>query len=742
MKIKSIAVLSCLGLLLGTALVLDGWKDRTGKALSGEGEDWPVYGGNKAGNRYSSLSQINLTNVQDLQPAWTYNSVDPPSGNAPGRRQFVHEIQCQPIVVKGILYGTNAQSKLFALQAATGKELWKFDPFKAGFPRINQNRGVVYWENGNDKRILYTAGPTLFAVHALTGEPVESFGLKGKVDLHEGLAINHDVTNLSVSATSPGVVYKNILVLGNTVSENGDAAPGYVRGFDIVTGKLLWTFHTIPQPGELGYDTWPKDAYKKMGAANNWGGLAVDEQRGMVYFGTGSPSSDFYGGDRAGMNLFANCILALHAETGKMKWYYQTIHHDLWDRDIPCPPNLVTIRHNGKPVDALVQVGKDGLVYVLDRDKGTSLFPVEERPVPTTGLPGEHPWPTQKFPLKPLPMSNQVFTEADITNISPQSHDSILKLFRRTEHRNTYLPPNLKGVLLYGYSGGAEWGGSSIDPDGILYQNVNNALWELQMVSRTTQQKEIASFSAGQGLYIANCSSCHGPDRKGNGLEIPSLLNYDGHLKKDAVANILKTGQGRMPSFQFLPEEQRKSIINFLLNSKAGARVASEHSGTQSGAAEKKKEFPYLPPYVSKRWEKVTDQDGYPGIKPPWGTLNAIDLNTGDYVWKVPLGEYPELTKKGIPITGTESYGGPLTTAGGLIFIAATRDERIRAFDRKTGKVVWEYQLPAGGFATPITYEMEGVQYVVIAAGGGRGLKAGGNYIAFALPEKDRQPAR
>lgn len=702
-----------------------------------ENADWPVYGGNKAGNRYSSLSQINLKNVQNLQVAWIYNSADAPVSR---RHQQDREIQCQPIVVHGILYGTNATLKLFALEASTGKEIWKFDPFRDDDePRYNHSRGVAYWEDGDDKRIFYAAGPTLYAVNASTGMPVTSFGVNGKLSLYTGLDINHDVSNLFVTATSPGIIYKNTLILGSTVSESGDAAPGYVRGFDVVTGRMRWIFHTIPQPGEFGYDTWPRDAYKSAGGTNNWAGLALDEKRGVVYFGTGSPSSDFYGGARTGINLFSDCIVALDAETGKLKWYYQTIHHDLWDRDIPCPPNLVTVKHNGRLVDAVAQATKDGLMYVLDRDSGASLFPVEERPVPTKGLPEEHPWPEQKFPLKPLPFSSQVATESDVTDISSESHAYVNKLFMTTGHDDKFLPPSTEGTLLIGYSGGAEWGGNAVDPNGILYQNSNNAPWELRMVSRADRQKEIAALSKGQGLYVDNCSSCHGMDRKGNGREIPSLVDIGSRLEKQEIGEIVRAGQGRMPSFEVLSESQRNAIVDFLENQEHDpARMAGEHKHIASSGRARNADFPYKPLYVIKVWKKVTDQDGYPGIRPPWGTLNAIDLNTGDYVWRVRLGEYPELTKKGIPITGTESYGGPLATAGGLIFIAGTRDEKIRAFDQRTGKVVWQYQLPAGGFATPITYAMNGKQYIVIAAGGARGLKPGGSYVAFALPEKDR----
>ena len=688
--------------------------------------DWPAYGGNKAGNRYSHLTQINLENVKSLTVAWMYDASEKPDVARGSNR--ARAIQCQPIVVKGVLYGTTPELKLFALKAGTGEQLWKFEPTN---DKLNSNRGVVYWENGTDKRIFYTVGSSLYAVNAETGKIVSSFGNNGKTDLHQGLStgMDHDVNVLSVNATSPGIVYKNTFIIGSSVSESGDAAPGHIRAFDAITGHLKWVFHTIPQPGEFGYDTWPENAYKKIGAVNNWSGMSLDEKRGVVYFGTGSPASDFYGGEREGANLFANCIMALDAETGKMKWYYQTIHHDLWDRDHPSPPNLATITQKGKKIDVVVQATKDGLIYVLDRDTGTSIFPVEERAVPTNGLPGEHPYPTQKYPVKPLPFTRQVYTEADITDISPEAHAYIKERFLKIRSDNKFTPPSTTGTLLFGYSGGAEWGGNAADPDGIFYQNANEEPWELHMID-ANQKKNEALSSPGNRLYLANCAACHGQDRKGSGPELPGLVDVGKRLSPEAIKSLLKTGSGRMPSFAHLSDKEHDVIVDFLLNRE---KVQAEQPISKKEAVVSKDGFPYKPAYVTKSWERFTDQNGYPGIKPPWGTLNAIDLNTGEYLWRVPLGEYPELTKKGVPVTGTDSYGGPLVTAGGLVFIAGTKDERIRAFDKKTGKVVWEYQLPAGGFATPITYQVGSTQYIVIAAGGGRGQKPGGNYIAFAL---------
>ncbi|MEZ4773581.1 MAG: PQQ-binding-like beta-propeller repeat protein [Bacteroidia bacterium] len=697
----------------------------------GTGRDYPAYGGNKANNRYSPLTQITADNVGNLDVAWTYFAKDSSKAASRGR-----EIQCQPIVVNGVLYGTSAELNLFALHAGTGEELWKFEPDQEGL-RLHSSRGVMYWEEGENKRIFYTAGAFLYAVDALTGQRIPSFGENGKTDLHAGLAagLDHEVTNLTVAATSPGVIYKNTLVIGSTVSEGGDAAPGHIRAFDVITGKLKWVFHTTPHPGEPGYETWPDGAYKFIGASNSWGGMSVDEKRGVVYFGTGSPASDFYGGAREGMNLFSNCIMALDAETGEMKWYFQGIHHDLWDRDFPCPPNLATINHNGRKRDVVVQAGKDGFIYVLDRDSGESIFPVEERPVPVAGLPGEHPYPTQKFVLKPLPLSPQLMTEEDLTNISPEAHAFVKKRFQEfPKMESRFQPPGEAGTILFGYNGGAEWGGNAIDPDGILYQNANISPWELKMTDVKTRNAEMASMSPGHVLYLRNCSACHGEDRKGNSTLVPSLVEVGKRRKATEIDYLIKTGNGRMPAFPYLSEDNRKTLIAYLLNEeKFTPKVAEGQDKPLAATPAEPQTFPYKPEYVIKVWDRFVDPNGYNANKPPWGTLNAIDLNTGDYLWTVPLGEFPELTARGIPITGTDTYGGPVVTGSGLIFIASTRDERIRAFDKKTGKVVWEYQLPAGGFATPITYEVDGKQYIVIAAGGGRGAKPGGWYMAFAL---------
>ncbi|QDK77432.1 PQQ-binding-like beta-propeller repeat protein [Spirosoma sp. KCTC 42546] len=717
-------------------------------------DDWPTYGGNNAGNRYSRLNQINTQTVKDLTLAWTYDT-----GDNTGAGQRGMDIQCQPIVVNGVLYGTSPRMKLFAVDAATGKQHWQFDPFAnpEKKPRFHPIRGVVYWEDGArngepDKRILYSVGSFLYAINASTGKLIDSFGRHGEVDLHEGLGdketLGYDVNNFSIRVTTPGVIYKDLLITGSAVNEGGDAPPGYIRAFNVRTGKLAWVFHTIPLPGEFGYETWAKDSYKKLGGANCWAGMVIDEKRGIVYAGTGSPSVDFYGGARPGQNLFANCVIALNAETGKRVWHFQTIHHDLWDRDLPCPPNLVTVKHNGpdgrpRLVDAVAQATKDGYVFVFDRDTGKPLFPVKEVPVPTSpALPGEKPWPTQPVPSKPAPFVRQELTEKEITTRTPEAHAYVLNQYKNSRVGSKYMPPSEEGSLYFGFGGGAEWGGNAADPDGILYQNANTMLWWLKMRDSRMQGTNVVQ-TRGSSLFNQNCSACHNLNRTGSSAAsasasqaYPDLTDVGKRLDREQINTLLTTGRGRMPSFGHLSKEDRDALVNFLLKSETKSEAVPDmHSSVVTSPVVRDADFPYMPPYLNNGNTQFRDQDNYPAIKPPWGTLNAINLNTGEYLWQVPLGEYPDLTKKGLPPTGTENHGGPIVTAGGLLFIAATYDEKLRAFDKKNGKVVWEYKLPAGGFATPITYMANGKQYIVIAAGGTRyGLKSGGSYVAFALP--------
>lgn len=685
--------------------------------------DWPTYLGDAASTHYSTLKQITPRNVQRLQVAWTYHSGD-------GRKDNRSQIQCNPLIVGGVLYGTTPQLKLVALDAATGRELWRFDPFagEADGSSVGVNRGVVHWSDGADKRILFTAGHFLYAVDVRTGKPIVSFGNKGRVDIREGLG--RDANTLFVLSNTPGALYQNLLILGTRVGEGpGPSAPGHIRAYDVRTGVIVWTFRTIPTPGEPGYETWPPDAWKHIGGANVWTGFAVDEERGLVFCPTGSAAFDFWGGNRLGENLYANCLLALDAKTGRRVWHFQLVHHDLWDRDLPAPPNLVSVRRDGKEIPAVAQVTKSGHVFVFNRETGEPLFPIKEQPVPPSDLQGESASPTQPLPVKPAPFSRQVFSADQLTDLSPESHRAVLERFVKIRPHAPFLPPSKEGTIIFpGFDGGAEWGGAGVDPGrGILYVNGNEMPWILTMVE--TKTKGAASLSSGQQIYNQICAACHGVNRQGDPARaFPTLVNIGAKLKKADILQLLENGRGVMPGFAFLNAAQKEAAAAFLLGEDAPVRDGGKEAtiGDAIGGE----------PYTHTGYNRWLDTNGYPAVKPPWGTLNAINLNTGDYEWTVPLGEFPELTAKGIPPTGAENYGGPVITAGGLIFIAATKDEMIRAFDQKTGRVLWQAKLPAGGYATPATYSINGRQYVVIACGGGKmGTKSGDAYVAFALPD-------
>jgi quinoprotein glucose dehydrogenase len=674
---------------------------------------WRIKGGTADGIQYSSLQTINKENVSSLRVAWTYRTGDADTVN--NRTQ----VQCNPIIVDGVLYATSAQLKAFAVDAATGKELWRFDP---GEPNagLGVNRGVTYWEEGEDKRVLYSFGENLYAIDAKTGKKIESFGTGGKVSLKEGLG--ERAATLMVLSNTPGVIYKNLIIMGSRVHEGPIAAPGYLRAFDVKTGKLAWVFHTIPQPGEAGYETWPKDAHKTIGGANAWCGMTVDHQRGLVYAATGSPSFDFYGGNRKGQNLYANCVLALNAETGERKWHYQVIHHDMWDRDLPAPPMLVTVTHDGKKKDAVAQLTKSGFVYLLDRDSGEPLFPVVETPFPASDLEGEEAWPTQPIPTKPAPFARQAFTEDMINKMTPEIETWVKEKFKGLRTGKNFIPPSKEGTIISGFDGGAEWGGGSFDPEtGLLYVNANEMPWILQMVD--VRMKENAWI--GISLYRTHCATCHGIERAGDGHVFPSLLKANEKFNKESLKQFILTGKGVMPAFTHLTEKERDAIARYVLN------LEERTEDEKKGIFERHPDILYS----NTGYNRFITPEGYPAVQPPWGTLSAIDLNAGEIKWQVPLGEFKALKEKGVPPTGTENYGGTATTAGGLVFVGASRDEMFRAFDKATGKILWEHKLPSGGYATPSVYEIDGKQYVVIACGGGKmGTKSGDSYVAFALP--------
>lgn len=573
--------------------------------------NWPSWSGGPDGNRYSPLRQITKANVKQLRVAWEFRS-----GDADPRGRTM--IQCTPVVVDGILYATTPTLMAVALDAASGKELWRFDPVEAR-PR-GVNRGVAYWASGQERRILFSAGVYLYSLDAKTGKADPKFGENGHVDMTKEL--DREKPGAFNGATTPGIVFRDLIIMGSSVGEGPRAAaPGHIRAYDVRTGKRRWIFHTIPHPGEPGYETWPKDAWKTTGGANNWGGMSLDEKRGVVYASLGSPTFDFYGGDRLGDNLFGNAIVALDAATGKRIWHYQTLRHDVWDLDLPVNPNLV--KWNGR--DALAQITKQGFVFVLDRETGKPLLPVEERPFPASDMPGEVTAKTQPVPLKPPPFSPQKF---EPTDLSPEASEAVRKQTADLRNGGLYVPPSRQGtIVLPGTLGGGLWGGAAATPDGTLFLNSQN----------------LASV----------------------------------HQLIDAPANATY-------------------------------------------------------PFALKGYTKIRDADGNSGAKPPFGQFTAIDLNKGEFRWQKVFGKF-EVNGRNL---GTENMGGPVATASGLLFIGASRDEMFRAYDAATGEILWETRLPAGGYATPAVYSVNGKQYVVIACGGGGRMttKSGDAYVAFALP--------
>ncbi len=666
--------------------------------------DWPINGGPN-NTRYTALSQITPANVSHLEAAWTYDAHDAFKNS---------EMQSNPIVIDGILYATTPKLRVIALDARTGRELWSFDP-SAGdtLQRRFRHRGVAVYQD----RLFVSYRGSLFCLNRLTGKPIPGFGDEGKIDLRKDL--DRPFQSLSVSASSPGVVYEispadAVLIMGSAVPETLPGAPGDIRAYDVRTGALRWTFHTIPRPGEFGYDTWPADAWKIAGGANAWAGLSIDPKLGIVFAATGSAAFDFYGSNRIGDNLFADCVLALDARTGKRLWHFQGVKHDLWDLDFPAAPSLITVTRNGRKVDAVAQITKTGFVFVLDRRTGKPLFPVEYRPVPASTLDGERAAATQAYPVKPPPFTRQAFTEAMVTTRTPEAHAFVLDWLRKLDHSGMFTPPSTRGtVLMPGTDGGAEWGGAAFDPETtLLYVNANEQPWIIRMVTQDTTS-----------LYQNNCASCHKADRTGTPPTFPSLIDIGQRHTRQELIRIISEGTGRMPAFSHLRVAE---IVDFLLT---GKDTFAERSAASTDPTAQK--------YRNEGYILMRDQEGYPPLTPPWGTLNAIDLNKGEIRWRIPFGEYPELAAKGLKDTGSDNYGGPVVTKSGLLFIGATNfDKKFRAYDKLTGKLLWETALPAAGNATPSVYELDGREYVVIVCGGGKNdAPSGSSIVAFALPK-------
>jgi quinoprotein glucose dehydrogenase len=672
---------------------------------------WTVYGGGPENIHYSSLTQIDKQNSGRLQLAWTYNTHDEYPNS---------EMECNPIIVGDTLYATTPRLRVIALDAENGRLRWEFDPNRGEKVVGKQrNRGLTWWGSGTDQRLFVVVGHFLYALDSRTGKVIEQFGSDGRVDLRAGLG--RPLETLSVSATSPGIIYKDLLILGSIVSEDLPSAPGDIRAFDVRTGEIRWTFHTIPHPNEFGYSTWPKDAWKYSGGANNWAGMSLDAARGIVFAPTGSAAFDFYGANRLGDNLFANTELALNAETGKLVWYFQGVKHDLWDRDFPASPSLVTINHGGRRVDAAIQITKSGHIFVFDRESGKPVFPIEYRSVMPSDVDGEKVASDEPLPLKPLPFARQAFTEDLVTDRTPEAHRSVLERLRQVRSTGQFTPPSLQGTVIFpGFDGGGEWGGGSFDPEtGIFYVNANEMPWILKLVDRGKPSEATTARS----VYLMSCAACHRADRAGSPPEFPSLIDVGNRLTPLGIAGIIRRGAGRMPAFARLNNDVVKALVDYLTTGVDGNVKATAVPAEA-----------YLK-YRHDGYNKFLDPDGYPAVKPPWGTLNAINLNTGDLVWTIPFGEFPELAAKGVQNTGSENYGGSVVTAGGVLFIGATNhDNKFHVFDKTTGRLLWETRLPAAGNATPAVYEVHGREFVVIAAGGGKwGNPSGGTYCAFAL---------
>jgi quinoprotein glucose dehydrogenase len=680
-----------------------------------------VYGGTPDNNHFSSLTEINRKNVKRLRVAWMFDTEE--TGG----------LQTSPIEVNGVLYGLTPSQRVFALNAATGTLLWKFD---SGVRGTQPDRGLSYWSDTHSSRILVGVMNFVYALDAATGKAIASFGKEGRIDLREDL--DRDPRSQSIYMTSPAVVYKDLMIVGGREAETLPASFGDVRAYDVRSGKLRWSFHTIPRPGEFGYDTWPKEAWKTSGAANNWAGMTVDARRGIVYVPTGSAAFDFYGADRIGDDLFANCLIALNAETGERIWHFQAVRHDLWDRDFPAPPLLLTLQREGQSIDAVTETSKQGFVFLFDRSNGKPLFPIECRNYPPSDVPGEAAAAQQCLPAKPAPFARQLLTEDLLSERTPAVHQWALEKFRSFRSEGQFVPFSVgkDTVLFPGFDGGAEWGGAAADPEtGILYVNANDLAWTGALAENTLSENK---QNAPQALYRSQCAVCHGETLAGSPPSIPSLRDVGRRRSAAEITTTIRNGKGRMPGFSNLADDQIAGLLSYVTSassteSAAKENPASENAGQEIAMAEPE---PRAIKYHFTGYRKFLDGDGYPAVAPPWGTLSAIDLNTGEYVWKIPLGEYPELAAQGLKNTGTENYGGPVVTAGGLVFIGATNfDKKFRAFDKTTGALLWETTLPFSGNATPVTYAVQGRQFVVIAAGGGKDLKSksGGVYAAFAL---------
>lgn len=665
---------------------------------------WPTFGHDVSNNKFSGLRDIDTTNVARLKEVWRYEDTTEGGG-----------VYFNPVMMNNRVIGLMPSNKLVALDAVTGKRLWEFTPDSSVIS--NWSKGLTYYP-GNPDRILLISGDKLYAINAENGTPIDNFGKNGRVDFYEGLEVPDSMrTRVPVSSNAPGVVYNDLFIVGCKVPDELPSIPGDIRAFDVNTGKLEWVFHVIPKPGEFGAETWAPDARQHNGGANCWAGIALDEKRGIVFVPTASPSFDFYGADRPGQNLFANCLLALDAKTGKRIWHFQTTHHDLWDRDNGSPPNLVTIKRDGKEIDAVALVTKMGYLFLFDRETGKPLLDVNEVPVDTvSSMPGEKPWPTQPIPVNP-PFARQGYQEKFFGRSSSWIKEEIAKNKYKT---GVYEPPSMEGLLMLPTAhGGSNWGGASVNPEtSMLFVNST----DIPMILKLTDLKKIRAANQlnPEILYRTYCSNCHGADKKGGSVG-PDLTGRAKKYKDEQIASIVQKGAPPMPSFGFLSQGQIAAIVAYVKDT----------------VPQQSFETPDIPqndePYGFNGYSFYLDPEGDPAIAPPFGTMTAINLNTGDIAWQVPLGEDPKFKKMGIANSGMFNRGGGIATAGGLIFIGATGDNMFRAFDQQTGKVLWEYQLPGMASSIPSTYAVGNRQYVVVSVNGEQKNNFKGGYIAFAI---------